>query len=84
MRKGNTFTRPHYSGSGMPGFVRHDSRICFGIDYFDSEENAQAAHVAVRASGRTYNGGWFDGMPCGRDTGFDYVNDGQKFYAVTC
>jgi hypothetical protein len=23
--------------------------------------------------GNTYNGGWFHGMACGRDTSFDYV-----------
>lgn len=84
MRKKTTPSRPHYSGQAMPGFVKHDSRICFGIDWFDSLEAAQAAHEAVQAAGRTYNGGWFDGMPCGRNSGFDYEVDGRKLYAVTC
>ena len=84
MRKKIVPTRPHYSGSSMPGFVKHDSRICFGIDWFDTLEAAQAAHAAVQAAGRTYNGGWFDGMPCGRNTGFDSEHEGRKIYAVTC
>ena len=76
-------TKPLYQGTKMPGHVLRNHRICFGIDYFDSLEAAQAAHEAVRAAGRTYNGGWFDGMPCGRDAAFDYVNEGRKLYAVT-
>jgi hypothetical protein len=49
-----------------------DSRICFGIEFYDSEEKAHIAHLISRMQGNTYNGGWFHGMACGRDTSFDY------------
>jgi hypothetical protein len=68
-----------------PTRVKHDSRICFGIDYFATEAEAEAAAAIVRERGDTYNGGYFDGMPCGRDSGFDHVDSdtGKKLYAVT-
>lgn len=50
-----------------------DSRICFGIEFYDSEEKAHIAHIISRLQGNTYNGGWFHGMACGRDKSFDYV-----------
>ena len=50
-----------------------DSRICFGIHFYDSEEKAHIANLISRMQGNTYNGGWFHGMACGRDTSFDYV-----------
>ena len=50
-----------------------DSRICFGIQYYDSEEKAHIYSLISRMQGNTYNGGWFHGMACGRDTSFDYV-----------
>ena len=53
--------------------VRLDSRTCFGISFFLSEEEAQAYAAEVRERGETYNGGWFHGMACGRDETFDYV-----------
>ncbi|NBO52179.1 MAG: hypothetical protein EBU83_01910 [bacterium] len=57
--------------AGKPADI--DSRICFGIEFYDSEEKAHAAHLISRLQGNTYNGGWFHGMPCGRDKSFDYV-----------
>jgi hypothetical protein len=62
-----------------PKPVKIDSRICFGIMYFATEADAQKAHEYVRAKGFTYNGGFFHGMPCGRDPSFDH--DG--LFAVT-
>lgn len=50
-----------------------DSRICFGIEFYDSEEKANLGNIISRLMGNTYNGGWFHGMSCGRDTDFDYV-----------
>lgn len=50
-----------------------DSRICFGIEFYDSEPKAIAANLISRMQGNTYNGGWFHGMACGRDSSFDYV-----------
>lgn len=65
--------------------VKHDSRICFGIAYFATEEDADAYAAVVKEQGLTYNGGWFHGMPCGRDKAFDHVDKetGQQLYAVT-
>ena len=57
--------------AGKPADI--DSRICFGIEFFDSEDKAHAAHLVSRLQGNTYNGGWFHGMACGRDSSFDYV-----------
>ena len=57
--------------SGRPSDI--DSRICFGIEFYDSEEKAGYATLITKLQGNTYNGGWFHGMACGRDTSFDYV-----------
>ena len=67
----------------VPKPAKIDSRICFGIAYFTTEKDAMAYAAHVRAKGITYNGGWFDGMSCGRDKSFDHVKDGVKFFAVT-
>jgi hypothetical protein len=64
--------------------AKRDSRICFAIDYFATKEDAEKADVIVRSRGERYNGGFYDGMPCGRDTGFDHKDaEGNWFYAVT-
>jgi hypothetical protein len=60
-----------------------DSRICFGIAWFKDEAEAKKYSEYVSSHGHTYNGGWYHGMPCGRDYGFDFVKDGVKYYAVT-
>lgn len=64
--------------------VKRESRICFGISYFATEAEAETYAAQVKAAGRTYNGGFFHGMPCGRDKAFDHVDPvhGQVF-AVT-
>lgn len=69
----------------IPTPIRTESRICFGISYFATEEEADAFAEHVRERGDTYNGGWFHGMPCGRDRGFDRRNDeGERVeFAVT-
>lgn len=69
----------------MPTPVKHDGRICFGIMFFTSEEDAQLAASIVRKQGRTYNGGYFHGMPCGREKSRDYFDKelGVQLYAVT-
>ena len=68
----------------LPNPVKIDSRICFGIAYFASEADADTFAAHVRAKDRRYNGGFFHGMPCGRDKSWDYVDPklGQ-LYAVT-
>ena len=67
----------------VPVPVLHDSRICFGINYFATESEATEYAKIVRRRGDTYKGGFFDGMPCGRATEFDTVKNGKKLYAVT-
>lgn len=70
--------------SVVPKPVLSAQRICFGISWFKTEEDAQKYHEEVQKDGRTYNGGFFHGMPCGRDTGFDFVHkEHGQLYAVT-
>jgi hypothetical protein len=68
----------------LPKPVKFDSRICFSIAYFASEADATVYAAHVREKGYTYNGGYFHGMPCGRETRWDHVDPtlGQ-LYAVT-
>jgi hypothetical protein len=64
--------------------VKVDSRICFAIAYYAREADAETAAKIVVARGETYNGGFFHGMCCGRDAGWDYVDPVHgKLYAVT-
>ena len=68
----------------IPTPVKIESRICFGIAYFSTEADALAYAEYVRKRGDTYNGGFFHGMPCGRDTSFDHVDQSLgQLYAVT-
>ncbi len=59
----------------VPNPVKHEGRICFGIDYFTSARAAEIYGAMVTLRGDTYNGGWYDGMPCGRAPCFDYKDD---------
>ena len=68
----------------IPQPVKFDSRICFGIAYFTNLEDANAYSQFVHKRGDTYNGGFFDGMACGRDDRFDHKDmDFGQLYAVT-
>lgn len=67
----------------VPTPVETDVRICFGIKWFATEQEAMQQDAIERDAGSTYNGGWFHGMPCGRDPSFDKIVDGRKLYAVT-
>lgn len=68
----------------VPTPVKTESRICFGIAWFATEADADAAHNAIRQRGETYNGGFFHGMACGRDKAFDYDDPVHgRLYAVT-
>jgi hypothetical protein len=60
--------------STVPTPVKLDSRICFGIAYFTTEADANAYDAHVRKLGKTYNGGFFHGMACGRDKTWDHVD----------
>ena len=64
--------------------VKHDSRICFGLEYYATEEEAEKRAKQVRKLGYTYNGGFFDGMPCGREKQFDHDDPKHgRLYAVS-
>lgn len=68
----------------LPTPVKMDVRICFAISYFASEADADIFAKNVREQGVTYNGGYFDGMPCGRDKSWDHVDPALgPLYAVT-
>lgn len=67
-----------------PKPAKYDSRICFGIAYFTTEADAALYAEHVRQRGDTYNGGYFHGMPCGREKTRDYIDpDLGPLYAVT-
>lgn len=68
----------------VPTPVKLDSRICFSIAYFTTKADAAAYAKYVRAQGYTYNGGFYHGMPCGRETTWDHVDPTHgPLYAVT-
>jgi hypothetical protein len=67
----------------VPEPLEREQRICFGIAYFTSEKDAELYAADVKRRGCTYNGGYFDGMVCGRAPEFDYERSGRKLYAVT-
>lgn len=70
--------------STAPTPVKIDSRISFGISYFTTAADADAFGALVSARGDTRNGGWFHGMPLGRDAAWDYVDDTLgPLFAVT-
>lgn len=82
--KGDTYVPELSCPLGVPTPVKRDSRICFSIAYFASEADAHKYHDEVRRRGITYNGGWFHGMPCGRDKTWDHEDPVLgKLYAVT-
>lgn len=65
--------------------VKQESRTCFGIEWYTTEEDAMMADARVRKEGRTYNGGLYHGMPCGRDRQWDHFDQklGTHLFAVT-
>lgn len=68
----------------LPKPAKTESRICFGLAWFKTEAEADAFAAIVRSRGESYNGGFFHGMACGRDKGFDYVDaELGQLYAVT-
>jgi hypothetical protein len=71
--------------SHLPRPVKYDGRVSFGINYFTVERDADTFAAWVQDRGFTYNGGWRDGQPCGRDARWDYDDErlGCRLYAVT-
>jgi hypothetical protein len=68
----------------LPKPVKRDSRICFSIAFFASEDDALLYAEDVKKRGCTYNGGYFHGMACGRNNTFDHVDpEHGQLFAVT-
>ena len=52
--------------------------------YFTAEADAEIWARYIEARGDRFNGGWLDGMPCGRDSGRDFTHpELGPLYAVT-
>lgn len=80
-----------HNGGAVLGFGKvkgrwmYDDRISLSVLYFENQADANKIAKEVVKQDRRYNGGWFDGMPCGRCNAFDFEdNNGIKWYAVTC
>ena len=73
-QRSNTMSKPKTKTEALPVPVKTDSRTCFGIKWFTREADATTYAAAIRAAGITYNGGYFHGMPCGRETVWDYTD----------
>lgn len=67
------------------GIVKGESRISYGIEYFDTLEAALEFDKFVKIRGDRYNGGYYHGTTCGRDYSHDHVDKetGKKLFAVT-
>jgi hypothetical protein len=77
-------TTRHKLNSAKDKAVRIDVRHALCLAYFTNEADADAFAVEVRANGDTFRGGYFDGKPCGREPGFDYVDQQDRYlYAVS-
>lgn len=73
-----------FTYSSLHKAVASESRICFGIAWFATEEAANSYSEYIKSKGHTYNGGMFHGMACGRDKSFDRDGPaGNRWYAVT-
>lgn len=58
--------------------IAFEGRSAMSIAWYSTEAEAQAAAAIVVAKGSTYQGGFFDGMACGRSKGYD-----EKIAGVT-
>jgi hypothetical protein len=71
--------------TNLPTPIDREGRFAFSIAFFATEDDANTYAAFIRERGDTYYGGYFDGMPCGRDAGRDRRDaDGNvTAYAVT-
>lgn len=69
----------------IEGRWMYDGRISLSVLYFESQTDATKIAKEVVKQDCRYNGGWFDGKLCGRETAFDFTDQNNiKWYAVTC
>jgi hypothetical protein len=78
--KASEVHKPYPKG---PQPVEVDIRICFAIAWYATEAEAMQHDKLAKEAGDTYNGGWFHGMACGRDTTWDREKGGKKLFAAT-
>lgn len=60
-----------------------DQRFAFGVAWFYGEAKADEFAQAVYDAGITKNGGFYDGLRCGREKSFDTDGEKGRLYAVT-
>jgi hypothetical protein len=74
---------PVVIGAGIVGARWLAGKVLDRIERTEAE--ADAAHEFVRKRWDRYNGGYMDGMPCGRDSSYDKRNEANEVtaYAVT-
>lgn len=71
-------------GYKLKGLCRYDGRICFSLEFFNDQADADICGAQSTRMGNTYNGGWLDGKTCGREKQFDFTDpDGVRWYAVS-
>lgn len=65
--------------------IKYEGRICFGLEFFDTEARAIERGEEIAAAGHTYNGGFYHGRTCGREPQFDYTDPktGKRLFAVS-
>jgi hypothetical protein len=61
-----------YKAAGYRIFSKN--HICHGVYFYMTEWQAEAAGYAVRLQNQKVVGGFFHGMPCGRDATHDHVD----------
>ena len=65
-----------------PTAIERQMRICFGVAWFETEEEALQMEAFNRELGMRVVGGFEHGLLCGREPSFDKVGkDGKKLYA---
>ena len=70
--------------TGLPPHAKYSGRVCFTLVWYTNRRVAEKAGQLSRSAGNRYNGGWFDGKPCGREEQFDYVDKKLgRLYAVS-
>ena len=81
MSSTNTFNPVPEVTEVLPDWVNHGS--CYSTAVYESEEVAREVAAAVRASGRTVNGGFYHGSPLGAVYPGYTLKSGEPGWGVT-